>query len=58
MQRRWILTILLVVNIIALILLTTALIGLFENGLQSYNTLQSGIIIVFMGIINLLYVRH
>lgn len=58
MQRKWVLTILTVIDFAAVILMINPLIDVFKNGLQSDSALKTGLIIVITGLINLTYVRN
>ncbi|MCM0598158.1 hypothetical protein [Periweissella fabalis] len=58
MQRKWVLTILTVIDFATVILMINPLIDVFKNGLQSDSALKTGLIIVITGLINLTYVRN
>ena len=58
MRRKWILTILTIIDLTALILVISLFVDMCKNGLQSDSALKAGLIIVITGLINLSYIRN
>lgn len=58
MSRKWVLAILIIIDILSLILLITPIISLLENGFQSILVLKIALLLIITGIINTWYVNQ